>query len=38
MHNGVYRTLEEVDFYDRGGGAGLGFDLPNQILSPGKLT
>ncbi len=25
MHNGVYRTLEQVvDFYDRGGGAGLG--------------
>jgi cytochrome c peroxidase len=33
MHNGVFATLEQVvDFYDRGGGAGLGFDLPNQTL------
>ena len=33
MHNGVYRTLEQVvDFYDRGGGAGLGLKLPNQTL------
>lgn len=32
MHNGVYKTLEEVvDFYDRGG-AGRGFDLSNQTL------
>jgi cytochrome c peroxidase len=39
MHNGVYQTLEEViDFYDRGGGAGLGFDVPNQTLSPDKLN
>ena len=39
MHNGVYRTLEEVvDFYDRGGGAGLGIDLPNQTLPPEKLN
>lgn len=38
MHNGVYTSLEEViDFYDRGGGAGLGFDLPNQTLSAGRL-
>jgi len=38
MHNGVYNTLEEViDFYDRGGGAGLGFDLPNQTLPPDRL-
>lgn len=33
MHNGVYRTLDEVvDFYNRGGGAGMGIDLPHQTL------
>ncbi|WP_031425605.1 cytochrome-c peroxidase [Flavimarina sp. Hel_I_48] len=33
MHNGVYATLEEViDFYNKGGGGGLGFDLPQQTL------
>lgn len=33
MHNGVYNSLEEVvDFYNRGGGAGMGIDLPNQTL------
>ncbi|GAA4239469.1 cytochrome c peroxidase [Postechiella marina] len=33
MHNGVYQTLEEVvDFYNKGGGVGLGIDLPNQTL------
>ncbi|SEB43009.1 cytochrome c peroxidase [Tenacibaculum sp. MAR_2009_124] len=33
MHNGVFKTLEEVvDFYSKGGGVGLGFDLPNQTL------
>lgn len=33
MHNGVYNTLEEVlDFYNQGGGAGLGFDVPHQTL------
>jgi cytochrome c peroxidase len=38
MHNGVYTTLEEViDFYNKGGGAGLGYELPNQTLSPDKL-
>lgn len=38
MHNGVYQTLEEVvDFYDKGGGVGLGFALPNQTLSATKL-
>src|SRR4029077_17295789 len=38
MHNGVYRTLEEVvDFYARGGGAGLVISLPNQTLSPEPL-
>lgn len=38
MHNGVYNTLEEVmDFYNKGGGAGLGFDLPHQTLPFDKL-
>lgn len=33
MHNGAYNTLEEVmDFYNKGGGAGLGFDLEHQTL------
>lgn len=33
MHNGVFATLEEVvDFYNRGGGTGHGFDVPNQTL------
>ncbi|QDK79747.1 cytochrome-c peroxidase [Spirosoma sp. KCTC 42546] len=39
MHNGVYRTLNEViDFYDKGGGNGLGFNLPNQTLPFDKLN
>jgi cytochrome c peroxidase len=38
MHNGVFRTLDEVvDFYNRGGGNGLGMKLPNQTLSPDRL-
>ncbi len=33
MHNGKFRTLEEViDFYDAGGGWGRGARLPNQTL------
>ncbi|APR76543.1 Cytochrome c551 peroxidase [Minicystis rosea] len=31
MHHGRYATLEQVvDFYDRGGGRGLGLTIPNQ--------
>lgn len=38
MHNGVYDSLEEViDFYDRGGGAGIGIELENQTLPPDPL-
>lgn len=39
MHNGIYKTLEEViDFYDEGGGVGLGMDIPNQTLPFDKLN
>ena len=38
MHNGVYQSLEEVlDFYNRGGGAGIGAELPHQTLPPDPL-
>ena len=38
MHNGTFTTLEKViDFYDKGGGAGLGLDVPDQTLSPSAL-
>jgi cytochrome c peroxidase len=38
MHNGVFTTLEQVvDFYNRGGGAGIGARAPNQTLSPRPL-
>jgi cytochrome c peroxidase len=33
MHNGALQTLEQViDFYQRGGGAGMGLDVPHQTL------
>ena len=33
MHNGVFKTLEEVvDFYNKGGGKGLGYEVENQTL------
>jgi cytochrome c peroxidase len=38
MHNGAYRTLEEVmEFYNKGGAAGYGIDLPGQTLSADSL-
>jgi len=38
MHNGVFQTLDEViEFYDRGGGVGIGLDIPNQTLMPDSL-
>jgi cytochrome c peroxidase len=38
MHNGVYKTLEEVmDFYNLGGGAGIGIKLDNQTLAADPL-
>lgn len=39
MHNGVFETLEEViDFYNNGGGTGLGLEVVNQTLSPDSLN
>lgn len=41
MHNGAFSTLEQVvDFYNRGGGVGIGVDIPSQTLSsrPLQLT
>jgi cytochrome c peroxidase len=38
MHNGVFRTLEEViEFYDHGGGRGLGYKVPYQTLPSDSL-
>jgi cytochrome c peroxidase len=38
MHNGSFQTLEQVvEFYNRGGGAGLGLDVPNQTLASDSL-
>ncbi|WP_106528815.1 cytochrome-c peroxidase [Chitinophaga niastensis] len=34
MHNGVFKDLEKVmEFYNAGGGAGLGLVIPDQTLS-----
>ncbi len=39
MHNGVYKTLEEVvEFYNNGGGKGLGIAPQNQTLPLDKLS
>jgi cytochrome c peroxidase len=39
MHNGVFKTLEEVvDFYNKGGGKGLGYEVANQTLPFDKLN
>ncbi len=39
MHNGVYTTLDEVlDFYNRGGGLGIGIISKNQTLPGDKLN
>lgn len=38
MHNGVFRTMEEViDFYNKGGGVGEGIQVPNQTLDTAPL-
>ena len=39
FHHGAFRTLEQVvDFYDRGGGRGLGLSVPNQDPDVRKLS
>lgn len=39
MHNGVFNTLEQVvDFYNKGGGQGLGIAPENQTLPFDKLS
>ncbi len=39
MHNGALTSLKEVmDFYDSGGGAGMGLDVPNQTLPADRLN
>jgi cytochrome c peroxidase len=39
MHNGVFKTLEEVvSFYNKGGGKGLGYAVENQTLPFDKLN
>jgi cytochrome c peroxidase len=38
MHNGVFKTMDEViDFYDAGGGIGKGLHLSNQTLGEDSL-
>jgi cytochrome c peroxidase len=38
MHNGIFKSLEEViDFYDAGGGLGHGLKISNQTLSGDSL-
>jgi cytochrome c peroxidase len=38
MHNGAFTSLEQVvEFYNRGGGAGLGLNVPNQTLPSDSL-
>lgn len=39
MHNGVFKDLKSVmDFYNRGGGAGIGIQLEHQTLSSEPLN
>lgn len=39
MHNGVYTNLEDVvEFYNKGGGTGIGIDLPSQTLPFDSLS
>lgn len=38
MHDGAFRTLGDViEFYDRGGGVGIGLGVPNQTLPADSL-
>ena len=39
MHNGVYTSLEQViEFYEKGGGKGLGLEIKNQSLAHDRLN
>ncbi|MES2762379.1 MAG: cytochrome c peroxidase [Bacteroidota bacterium] len=39
MHNGIYKTLDEViEFYNKGGGQGLGINIPHQTLPFDSLS
>ncbi|MFP9097979.1 cytochrome-c peroxidase [Flavobacterium sp. RHBU_24] len=39
FHNGAYATLDQViDFYNKGGGGGLGLNVTNQTLPPDPLN
>ncbi|WP_198666769.1 cytochrome-c peroxidase [Taibaiella helva] len=39
MHNGSFASLEDlIEFYNRGGGAGIGLNVPSQTLSARKLN
>jgi len=39
MHNGAFQSLQQVmEFYNEGGGAGLGLNVPNQTLAGDKLN
>ncbi|MCE6990018.1 cytochrome-c peroxidase [Dyadobacter sp. CY323] len=39
MHNGAFKTLENViEFYNVGGGEGIGMDVKNQTLSSAHLN
>jgi cytochrome c peroxidase len=39
MHNGVFNSLEQViDFYNKGGGVGLGIKIENQTLPFDSLS
>jgi cytochrome c peroxidase len=39
MHNGAFKTLESVlEFYNKGGGIGLGMQVNNQTLSAEPLN
>ena len=39
MHNGSLKSLEEVmEFYNKGGGKGLGLEVPNQTLPEKQLN
>jgi len=38
MHNGVFRTMDQLlEFYNGGGGAGRGLHVPNQTLAADSL-